>query len=110
MTQDEEGVGIGFGKESYIQFYYNYDTHERAKQSSLLLSHLLEEKVSFLSIPLNNDIYPFPNIVIKAPGEKMASRYHNFELQNPETDKNFRNQCRIMKESALEKRTTSAGI
>ena len=103
MTQDEEGVGIGFGKESYIQFYYNYDTPNRAKHSSLLLSNLLQEEVRFTAIPI--DKFPFPNVMIKVPKEETPSVYHAFEIENIETSKRFKEQCRIMKESALEKRT-----
>ena len=31
MTQDDEGVGIVSGKESYIECHYNYNTYKKGK-------------------------------------------------------------------------------
>lgn len=103
MSQEDEEVGIGIGKESYIHFYYNHRTHEKAKQSSLLLSQLLEEEVSFTAIP--DDKLISPVVLIKTPKEEIPSRYQSFYFNDQEIVKNFKDQCRIMRESALEKET-----
>ena len=95
-------------EESYIQFYYNYDTHERAKQSSLLLFHLLEEKVGFTSIPDNGQLPP--EILIKTSERETPSRYQSSYFNDQEIVKNFKEKCRIIRESALEKETVSARV
>ena len=89
-------------KESYIHFHYNYDNHERAMQSSLLLNNLLQEKVSFTVIP-DKDDFPFPVILIKTPEREIPSRYQVPYLYDSGIFKNFKNQCRNIRESSLEK-------
>ena len=95
-------------KRSYIEFYYSYDNHERAMASSLLLTHLLNERVDFtaLSININADLAP-PRILI-IPQEGLSSRYHSFELQDPNSLANFKKDCKVMRESSLEKKTDNA--
>ncbi len=93
-------------EESYIQFHYNFDNHERAMQSSLLVFYLLKEKVNFTSIPVNSE-FLFPDILIKTSKDKVPSRYITFNFHEPQITENFKNQCRNIRESSLEEEVVS---
>ena len=90
-------------EESYIKFYYNYDNREKAMDSTLLLSYLIRERVSFTCKPSDGFI---PSIHIKVPGEERASEYLAQYFQ--ENTKKFEDQCEEIKASSLEKKAVVA--
>lgn len=97
-------------EESYIEFRYNYNGHEEAMQSALLLSNLLREMVSFTSVPINEGSeMPFPEILIRNPRDETLSRYHYFNLQDSKGINNFKRDCGIVRESSLERKIKRIG-